>query len=99
MVQVTETWFLADQTALAKFFGPGFNAGRLPKRQAIEEIPKAEVFAGLKEASRRTKTKGPYRKGAHSFKILALIDPDRVRNRASWADRLLETLGVPDTRR
>lgn len=92
MVQVMETWFLADESALAKFFGQGFNAGRLPKRRDIEEIPKTDVFTGLEEATRSAKTKGRYRKGAHSFKILALIDPRRVRDRASWAERLLATL-------
>ncbi len=92
MVQCMESWFLADQATLARYFGQGFYPGALPKRQDIEAIAKDDVLTGLGNASRHTATKGKYSKGTHSFKILALLDPALVRSASPWADRLLSTL-------
>lgn len=94
MVQCMESWFLADQATLAKYFGQGFHPGTLPKRQDIEAIPKDDVLTGLGNASRHTATKGKYSKGSHSFKILALLDPTRIRCASPWADRLLSSLAT-----
>jgi hypothetical protein len=92
MVQLMESWFLADKDALVRFYGQGFNLGSLPARSDIDNIAKADVERGLKEATRHTRTKGVYRK-AHGFDILALIDPRAIK-RASpdHAGRLFDIL-------
>ncbi len=96
MVQIMESWFLADKATLARFFGKGFLIGALPKREQIEAIPKADVLKGLEGATRQTKTKGRYSKSRHSFQVLALIDPSRVRQASPYAERLLRVLANPE---
>lgn len=44
MVQVMESWFLADQPALADYYDQGFLLGSLPGQPDIELIPKQRVF-------------------------------------------------------
>jgi hypothetical protein len=93
MVQIMESWFLADSSALATFFGAGFNAKKLPNPGvAIESIAKADVYKALADATTSCKTKAAYGKGEHSFKILAVIDPDKVRAASPWAKRFVEAL-------
>ena len=91
MVQVMESWFLADKGTLAKYYGRGFNTNALPKNIKIESISKGDVEKGLKNATRNT-PKGKYDKGSHSFEILALLDPDKVRKASPYADRFIKTL-------
>lgn len=93
MVQVMESWFLADGTTLATFFGNGFNPKKLPNSAtSIESIAKPAVYKALQEATATCKTKTSYGKGEHSFKILAAIDPHKVCAASPWAQRFVETL-------
>jgi len=92
MVQIMESWFLADKETLSVFFGQGFQKTALPAQKAVETVGKEEVFRGLEQASRKCKTKAPYKKGPHSFKILALIDPQKVCNVSPWAKRFISIL-------
>ncbi len=91
MVECMESWFLADQQTLGSFFGKGFRQSALPANQQVEQIPKVDVFNVLNNATRNTK-KGAYGKGPHSFKILAIIDPAKVRNASPYAERLFRHL-------
>ena len=91
MVQCMETWLLADVSGLETFFGPGFTATSLSKRDDIEKIPKNDVLNQLTTASRPSR-KGTYHKGLHSFEILAQIDQEKVIQRSRFAKRLVETL-------
>lgn len=91
MVQVMESWFLADRPALVSFFGPGFQEGSLPGNPAVEQINKADVLKGLAHATRDT-TKGSYDKGPLSFTILGEIAPSAVESAAPAARRLLKVL-------
>lgn len=91
MVQCMEAWFLADRDTLATYFGTEFNANALPRRKDVENIPKADVFSGLKNATRHS-NKGEYSKGNHSFDILGSLDPVAVRACSPSADRLFDTL-------
>ena len=92
MVQVMESWFLADPDNLKAFFGAGFNSDSLPaETDPIESIRKGKVFAALKEASQNTQ-KGAYKKSAHSFELLSCICPDKVTKRSPWARRFVDEL-------
>ncbi len=91
MVQAMEAWFHADKGSLQEYYGQGFRIGALRARQDIENIPKTDLFEGLAAATRDCQ-KGEYSKGQHSFKILARINPVRVREASAHAERLLATL-------
>lgn len=69
MVQVMEAWFLADPKVLRAFYGNEFHENALPKGSNIEKVPKGTIFESLTMATSQAKTKGPYGKGAHSFKL------------------------------
>lgn len=93
MVQVMETWFLADRAALQRVFGKDFRTSALPNRDDIESVPKEEVLRALHEASKGAKA-GRYGKGQHSFRILAELDPAKLERASPWARRLLDVLRV-----
>lgn len=59
MVEIMESWFLADRPVLADFYGANFKDQRLPRNPQVEEISKRDVLEGLKEATRET-AKGTY---------------------------------------
>jgi len=92
MVQVMESWFLADQKALAAYYGQGFLAGSLPGQPNVELISKMDVFRAIQHASKNTKTKGEYHKTRHGFDLLEMIDPNLVRAASVHAVRLLTVL-------
>lgn len=95
MVQCMETWFLADKDTLKHYFDPGFKAEMLIVHPKLEVVGKSTVFKELTNATASTKTKGKYddsTKGTHSFKILAKLDPEKVRKACPHAERLLKTL-------
>jgi hypothetical protein len=92
MVQCMETWFLADGDALEGFFGQGFRRSALPNRTDVENIPKRDIFSAIERATSACVPKGQYRKGAHSFEVLAMLDPEKVANGSPYARRLFDTL-------
>lgn len=101
MVQVMESWFLADRETLASFFGQGFKPNQLPNAaNPIESVAKESVYASLQKASKDCKIKAAYGKGAHSFKLLKVINPDKVVAGSPWAKRLIDHLRptrIPDS--
>ena len=92
MVQVMESWFLADPEALSSFYQQRFRPQALPGNPGqIEQIPKKDVDDGLERATRAT-AKGRYHKGRHSFEILASLDPAKVTAASPHASRFIQTL-------
>ena len=91
MVQVMESWFLADMDALEKFYGDNFRKVALPQNPKIEDVPKLDIERGLTQATRNS-SKGEYSKGKHSFEILVELDPAKVRHKSAYAERFLSTL-------
>lgn len=94
MVQVMESWFLADRQALRSFYGSRFHDRSLPANRRVEQVPKADILAGLARATKDT-SKGRYdpkRKGPTSFAILAEIDPTEVERSSPHAEDFLDTL-------
>ena len=91
MVQIMESWFLADHAALEAIYGDGFRPQALPGNPHIERIPKQDVLSGLERAAQATRARG-YSKGRHSFAILAALDPDKVTASSPFARKLVESL-------
>ena len=91
MVQVMESWFLADQAALQTYYDQGFAAGRLPANSAVEQIPKDEVNRCLAAATRDTR-KGRYHKTNHAPELLSVLNPAVVRAACPSCDRIFNTL-------
>ena len=92
MVQVMESWFLADREALATFYQQRFRPQALPGNpRQVEQISKRDVESGLEQATRAT-TRGRYHKGRHSFEILASLDPAKVTAASPHAKRFIQAL-------
>ena len=91
MVQVMESWLLADLLAIQAFYGNGFRPQALPGNPNIEQIPKQDVLNGLERAAQATRARG-YSKGRHSFAILASLDPAKVTAASSHAERFIQSL-------
>lgn len=91
MVQVMETWVIADINALEQFYGQGFNRKSIPKTKNIEEVDKVKLYSSLKAAIRKTQ-KGEYHKIRHGPEILKRADVSKVRKAASYCNRLFVTI-------
>lgn len=91
MVQVMETWIVADRHALREYYGECFRDEELPADEAIEDVPKPEILAGLERATCPTSL-GKYHKLHHASTLLARIDPEKVKARCPHCKRLFDTL-------
>ena len=91
MVQVMESWFLADKDALARYYGQSFQANHLPQNPNVEQVLANDVIRRLEDATRRTQ-KETYHKTLHAPDLLAQIDSDKVRNAAPNCRRLFTAL-------
>jgi Domain of unknown function (DUF4276) len=91
MVEMMESWFHADKDALQLFYGSGFRRAALKPNPNVEEISKRDLESGLKAATEST-TKGRYHKTKDAPKLLAMIDPGRVREAAPNCGRLFKTV-------
>jgi hypothetical protein len=91
MVQVMETWFIADQEAMARFFGGEFRRAAIPAWPNLEQIPKSSIYESLEKA---TADCGPrrYGKGRLSFELLSNISPGKVEAASPHARALFERL-------
>ena len=90
MVQVMETWFLADRDSLRDFFGPQLNENHFRQWPNLEQVPRDTVLNALERAT--TNCQKPYHKGRASFELLGRIDPQRVAVACPHADQLLNYL-------
>ena len=90
MVQVMETWFLADRGALHAYFGDGFRENAIRAWRDLEDVPKATVFEALERATGSCRQS--YAKGRVSFELLARIDPAHVEAACPHARALLDRL-------
>lgn len=91
MVQIMESWFIADREVLTDFYGHGFRSNMMPQWPDIEKVPKRDVLSALHRATSLT-SKGDYHKGQHSFEILARLDPNKVADASPHAKRFLKSL-------
>ena len=93
MVQLMESWFLADQPMLESYYGRGFSVRSLPANPNIEDIPKLDVERGLRNATRRC-SKGAYSKTTHAPDLLNQLDPTTVYNACPNFALLIDYLRV-----
>ena len=90
MVQVMETWFLADRDALRRFFGSSLNENHFWQWPNLEEVHKDTVLNVLERAT--SNCQKPYRKGKVSFELLGQINPEQVAAACPHAQQLLQYL-------
>ena len=90
MVQVMETWFLANRDALRDFFGPQLNENHFREWPNLEQVPRDTVLNALEQAT--SNCQKPYRKGRVSFELLGRIDPQQVAAACPHANHLLNYL-------
>lgn len=91
MVEVMETWIIADADALVTYYGQRFRRNALPSRQNLEDVSKSDVERALNHATEQT-TKGRYQKIKHASDLLRRIDVNRVRQRCRHCERLFNTV-------
>ena len=91
MVQAMEAWVVADTKALAGYYGQGFRETAIPKNQNVEEIDKDSLKGILRDAARSTK-KGGYHEIRDGARILELLDPEVVCEKAKHCARLFHIL-------
>lgn len=90
MVQVMETWLLADRDALREFFGPQLNENHFSQWPNLEELHKDTVLSALERAT--SVCQKTYSKGKVSFELLAQIDPQTVAGACPHAKDLFDYL-------
>ena len=90
MVQVMETWFLADREALRRFFGPSLNENHFSQWPDLQAVPKDTVLNVMEMSTANCQR--PYSKGKVSFELLGQIDPDIVATACPHAGQLLDYL-------
>ncbi|MDQ6707429.1 MAG: DUF4276 family protein [Acidobacteriota bacterium] len=90
MIQVMETWIVADPQALRDYYKQGF-VDCLPPSQDLETVDKSRIEALLKRATTQTQ-KGEYQKIRHAADLLGRIDEAVVRRRCPSCNRLFTSL-------
>lgn len=90
MVQVMESWFLADRNAMRRYFGARFRENALRQWPNLEDVSKRDVLDALVRATAGCPQ--PYANGEISFGLLECIDPARVEAECSHAKTLLDCL-------
>jgi hypothetical protein len=89
MVELMESWFLADPGALAEYYG--FSSDTIGAIPNVEKIPKSDVMRRLKQATKKTK-KGEYHKVAHAPELLKKLDSAKVQERARNCKKLFAAI-------
>jgi Domain of unknown function (DUF4276) len=92
MAQVMETWFVADPEAVGRYFGKDVQVNALPTAADLELVDKSEIGKALAKASKRT-AKAGYQKIRDASRLLAEVDPAKVRSRCRHCNRLFVEVG------
>jgi hypothetical protein len=90
MVQVMETWFLADRDLLRRYFGGSLRETHLRQWPVLEAVPKPTVFDALAKATAGCQKQ--YAKGKVSYELLGRLSPHQVEAACPHAKALLERL-------
>ena len=92
MVQMMETWIVADPAALSRYYGQGFRVNKLPKATDLETVTKATVERSLGEATKDTQ-KRRYHKIRHASDLLKRVEAEKVKARCCHCQRLFDEIG------
>lgn len=90
MVQVMETWLLADRNALREFFRDQLKENVFKQWPQLESISKANVLDVLNRATAQCSKQ--YKKGKITFELLQRVDPALVEAACPHAKSLLDRL-------
>lgn len=90
MVEIMESWFLADPEALTEFYGQHFQKSAVQCSLDVELVPKKDVYSKLKAATRNTVHQ--YDKTADAPALLGRINPAKARSRSRNCSRMFESL-------
>lgn len=90
MVQVMETWFLADRDLLREYFGAALREGHLRQWPVLEDVSKKTVLTALDQATAGCTKR--YAKGKVSFELLERLNPAVVETACPRARSLLDRL-------
>lgn len=93
MVQVMETWIVADFDALREHYGECLRVEELPADENIEGVSKTRIFAALDRATVDTPL-GEYHKLHDASALLTRVDPEKVKARCPNCKRLFDTLSL-----
>jgi len=95
MTQCMEAWIVADPESLATYYGKGFHAKALPRRNVLDDEPKASLYTALESATKGTQ-KGSYGKIKHASELLKRIRPSVLVTRSAsfrqltrWLDAVI----------
>ncbi len=91
MVQTFEAWVVADENAIAEFYGQGFDRNALPQHANLEAVSKDDLDDALARATRGTKNR-TYHKIRHGPSILAKANAATVSGRCASCAKLFEVL-------
>lgn len=91
MVQIMESWFLADVETLQSYYGQKFNSKAIPNTNDVEKIAKLDVENSLAKATKATQ-KGVYNKIKHGAELLSRIDVIKIRQKAKHCQRVFQTI-------
>lgn len=92
MVTCMETWIMADQAALVEFFGQHFQRTALLPLHQIEERSRHQVQETLEHATRNCGKDRRYAKGKKSFEVLAMLNPEVLKEHLPHFRRFVATL-------
>lgn len=92
MATCMETWIMADRTALKNFYGSKLREPPLFSTHELERRLRHDVQQRLIKATEDCGTGKGYKKGEHSFKLLASLDPDVLSRHLLHFQRLRQTL-------
>ena len=90
MVQVMETWLIADRELLRNYFGGALREQHLPHWPALEAVSKPTIFAALNQATAGCSK--PYAKGKVSYELLSKLNPALVETACPYARKMLDKL-------
>lgn len=90
MVQVMETWLIADRAMLQSYFGPSFREKAIRNWPCLEAVPKKTVLRALQHATAACPKR--YAKGKVSFELLGKVKPKLVEEACPQAAALLALL-------
>ncbi len=92
MTTCMETWVMADQAALKKFFGSALQVSALLPLLNLEARGRHEVQDKLEHATRNCGKDRSYAKGKKSFAVLAALNPPVLQQHLPHFRRLIATL-------